>query len=57
MFEVKKCHLCGKEICRRNWEDYHYRYGVKYFCSWNCYRKYIREDWINEIEEDEYEEI
>lgn len=55
MFRVKNCHLCGKEMCRCNWDDYHYRYGTRYFCSWNCYRKWYNEHRVDDLEQEEKE--
>lgn len=48
MFRIKNCHLCDKEMCRYNWDDYHYRHNNFYFCSWDCYRKWYKENRIME---------
>lgn len=36
VLRLKKCGVCGKTFCRLNYNDYAYKDGKKYFCSYNC---------------------
>ena len=51
LFNNKICHICRKEFIVQDCGQYIFKKqegkNLRYFCSWSCYRKYLKKKGID----------
>lgn len=49
---IFKCNICGKILSNYYYDfgNYAYKINNKYYCSWSCYKKALKENCMSEYE-------